>query len=80
MISPYGSKRLMIGFLKVVMAFHEHGGIDHVVISLPKWVLEIGKDNQDIFFTDRDGRRNAECLSWGVDKVRVLSGRTAIEV
>lgn len=66
--------------LQVVMAFHEHGGIDHVVISLPKWVLEIGKDNQDIFFTDRDGRRNTECLSWGVDKVRVLRGRTAIEV
>lgn len=64
------------------MAFHECGGHGpgDMPISLPKWVLEIGKDNQDIFFTDREGRRNTECLSWGVDKERVLKGRTGIEV
>uniref|UniRef100_A0A5B7ABS5 Beta-amylase n=1 Tax=Davidia involucrata TaxID=16924 RepID=A0A5B7ABS5_DAVIN len=68
--------------LQVVMAFHEYGGNDSgcVLISLPQWVLEIGKDNQDIFFTDREGRRNTECLSWGIDKERVLKGRTGIEV
>ncbi|KAL3498098.1 hypothetical protein ACH5RR_040830 [Cinchona calisaya] len=68
--------------LQVVMAFHEHGGHDSggMLISLPQWVLEIGKDNQDIFFTDREGRRNTECLSWGIDKERVLRGRTGIEV
>ncbi|PHT58594.1 Beta-amylase 8 [Capsicum baccatum] len=45
------------------MAFHENRGIDigGMFISLPQWVLEIGKDNQDIFFTDRQGRRNTEC-------------------
>lgn len=68
--------------LQVVMAFHEYaenasGGL---LISLPQWVLEIGKENQDIFFTDREGRRNTECLSWGIDKKRVLKGRTGIEV
>ncbi|XP_073106339.1 beta-amylase 8-like isoform X2 [Elaeis guineensis] len=64
------------------MAFHECGGnaSGEIPISLPKWVLEIGKDNQDIFFTDREGRRNTECLSWGIDKERVLKGRTGIEV
>lgn len=64
------------------MAFHENGGSDTggMFISLPQWVLEIGKDNQDIFFTDHQGRRNTECLSWGIDKERVLRGRTAIEV
>lgn len=64
------------------MAFHEYGGIDTsgMFISLPQWVMEIGKGNQDIFFTDRQGRRNTECLSWGIDKERVLRGRTAIEV
>lgn len=64
------------------MAFHECGGngTGDMPISLPKWVLEIGKDNQDIFFTDREGRRNTECLSWGIDKERVLRGRTGIEV
>lgn len=68
--------------LQVVIAFHEYGGNDSggVLISLPQWVLEIGKHNQDIFFTDREGRRNTECLSWGIDKERVLRGRTAIEV
>lgn len=67
---------------KVVMAFHENGGSDTggMFVSLPQWVLEIGKDNQDIFFTDRQGRRNTECLSWGIDKEQVLRGRTAIEV
>ncbi|GMQ03759.1 hypothetical protein CsSME_00049431 [Camellia sinensis var. sinensis] len=68
--------------LQVVMAFHEYGGNDSrgVLISLPQWVLEIGKENPDIFFTDREGRRNTECLSWGIDKERVLKGRTGIEV
>ncbi|KAK1286434.1 Beta-amylase 8 [Acorus calamus] len=68
--------------LQVVLAFHECGGngSGEIPISLPKWVLEIGKDNQDIFFTDHEGRRNTECLSWGIDKERVLKGRTGIEV
>lgn len=68
--------------LQVVMAFHEFEGNDSggVMISLPQWVLEIGKENPDIFFTDREGRRNTECLSWGIDKERVLKGRTGIEV
>ncbi|KAM6551074.1 hypothetical protein CsatB_000882 [Cannabis sativa] len=68
--------------LQVVMAFHEYGGSESgdTMITLPRWVLEIGKENQDIFFTDREGRRNTECLSWGIDKERVLHGRTGIEV
>ncbi|KAL2902195.1 Beta-amylase 8 [Bienertia sinuspersici] len=68
--------------VQVALAFHEYGGSDsgNVFISLPHWVLEIGKDNQDIFFTDREGRRNTECISWGVDKERVFRGRTGIEV
>ena len=64
------------------MAFHEFQGSESgdTMITLPRWVLEIGKGNQDIFFTDREGRRNTECLSWGIDKERVLQGRTGIEV
>ncbi|XP_011624011.1 beta-amylase 8 isoform X1 [Amborella trichopoda] len=68
--------------LQIVMAFHEcraNGGSE-MSIPLPKWILEIGKDHQDIYFTDRERRRNVECLSWGIDKQRVLKGRTAIEV
>uniref|UniRef100_A0A7N0T2L9 Beta-amylase n=1 Tax=Kalanchoe fedtschenkoi TaxID=63787 RepID=A0A7N0T2L9_KALFE len=68
--------------LQVVMSFHECGGNvgDDVCIPLPHWVVEVGRSNPDIFFTDREGRRNPECLTWGIDKQRVLKGRTAIEV
>ncbi|XP_058083901.1 beta-amylase 2, chloroplastic-like isoform X2 [Magnolia sinica] len=68
--------------LQVVMSFHECGGNvgDDVCIPLPHWVAEIGRTNPDIFFTDREGRRNPECLTWGIDKERVLRGRTAVEV
>lgn len=68
--------------LQVVMSFHECGGNigDDVCIPMPHWVAEIGRSNPDIFFTDREGRRNPECLSWGIDKERVLRGRTAVEV
>ncbi|KAG8057798.1 hypothetical protein GUJ93_ZPchr0002g24955 [Zizania palustris] len=68
--------------LQVVMSFHECGGNvgDDVSIPLPHWVTEIGRSNPDIYFTDRAGRRNTECLSWGIDKQRVLQGRTAVEV
>ena len=64
------------------MSFHECGGNvgDDVFIPLPHWVTEIGRSNPDIYFTDRAGRRNTECLSWGIDKERVLQGRTAVEV
>ncbi|KAM7511987.1 hypothetical protein LguiB_010862 [Lonicera macranthoides] len=68
--------------LQVVMSFHECGGNvgDDVHIPLPGWVTEIGQSNSDIFFTDREGIRNFECLTWGIDKERVLRGRTAVEV
>lgn len=64
------------------MSFHECGGNvgDDVHIQIPEWVREIGQSNPDIYFTDRAGRRNTECLTWGIDKQRVLRGRTALEV
>lgn len=64
------------------MSFHECGVNvgDDVCIPLPRWVEEIGRSNPDIYFTDREGRRNTECLTWGIDKERVLRGRTAVEV
>ncbi|XP_039123182.1 LOW QUALITY PROTEIN: beta-amylase 2, chloroplastic-like [Dioscorea cayenensis subsp. rotundata] len=68
--------------LQVVMSFHECGGNvgDDVCIPLPHWVAEIGRTNPDMFFTDKEGRRNPECLTWGIDKERILRGRTAVEV
>ncbi|WVZ78033.1 hypothetical protein U9M48_025810 [Paspalum notatum var. saurae] len=66
--------------VQVVLSFHGSGEIGSGDVSLPKWIMEIAKENQDIFFTDREGRKNTECLSWGIDKERVLHGRTGIEV
>ncbi|XP_078152702.1 beta-amylase 2, chloroplastic-like isoform X2 [Carex rostrata] len=68
--------------LQVVMSFHKCGANvgDDITINLPNWVLEIGSSNPDIYFTDKDGRRNTEYLTWGIDKERVLRGRTTLEV
>lgn len=64
------------------MSFHECGGNvgDNVHIPLPQWVTEIGQGNPDIYFRNREGTSNSECLTWGIDKERVLRGRTAVEV
>ena len=41
---------------------------------------KIGEENLDIFYTDKAGYRNRECLSLGCDEVPVLAGRTPVEV
>ncbi|KAJ0787891.1 putative beta-amylase [Helianthus annuus] len=41
---------------------------------------EIGEKNPDIYFTDGQGTRNTETLTWGIDEERVLGDRTAVEV
>lgn len=68
--------------LQVVMSFHQCGGNvgDDVYIPLPKWVLAVGEENPDIFFTNRAGVRNPESLTFGIDDEPVLHGRTALEV
>lgn len=49
-------------------------------ISLPRWVLEAGERDPDIFFTDSSGYRNRECLSVGCDMEPVLpGGRTPLQ-
>ncbi|MFS7934773.1 putative beta-amylase [Helianthus anomalus] len=69
-----------LGFkMQVLMSFHECVG-DDAHIPLPKWIREIGQKNPDIYFTDRQGTRNTETLTWGIDEERVLGDRTAVEV
>eukprot|EP00899_Mesostigma_viride_P006961 jgi/Mesvir1/16266/Mv08512-RA.1 len=65
-----------------VMSFHQCGGNtgDSCYIPLPAWVLKIGEEDRDIFFTNRTKRRNMEYLSLGVDDIPVLAGRTVLEV
>ncbi|KAM1084652.1 hypothetical protein ACFX15_022368 [Malus domestica] len=53
---------------------------DDVHIPLSHRVTEIGQKNPDIYFTNKEGKRNTERLTWGIDKERVLRGHTAVEV
>ncbi|KAI3959533.1 hypothetical protein MKX01_025049 [Papaver californicum] len=51
-----------------------------VTIPLPKWILEIGESNPDIFYTDQSGNRDTEYLTLGVDNLPLFGGRTATEI
>ncbi|KAM7498255.1 hypothetical protein LguiA_022669 [Lonicera macranthoides] len=68
--------------LQVVMSFHQCGGNvgDAVNIPLPQWVLKVGEENPDIFYTNRAGNRDEEYLTIGVDHLPLFSGRTAVEI
>lgn len=68
--------------IHAIMSFHQCGGNigDSVYISLPKWVLEIGENEPDIFYTDKSGNRNNEYLSLGVDNLPLFRGQTAVQV
>lgn len=45
--------------VQAVMSFHAAGGNvgDTCKIPLPKWVLDIGERNPDIFYTDKQMHR-----------------------
>ncbi|GMH33910.1 hypothetical protein BSKO_01744 [Bryopsis sp. KO-2023] len=68
--------------IQAVMSFHAAGGNvgDTCEVPLPEWILEIGEDNPDIFYTDRQGLRNRECLSLGCDEEPLFWGRTPVEM
>lgn len=71
-----------------VMSFHQCGTNigDAAYIPLPKWVLQVGQFNPDIFYTDQNGHRDREYLSLGVDHVAVFptsvpgKNRTAVDI
>ncbi|BDA47842.1 beta-amylase 1, chloroplastic [Coccomyxa sp. Obi] len=68
--------------VQAVMSFHAAGGNvgDTCKISLPKWVQAVGQENPDIYYTDRSGTRNRECLSLGCDNEPLFHGRTPVEL
>ncbi|KAJ4882522.1 Inactive beta-amylase 9 [Raphanus sativus] len=59
--------------LHASLSFH---GSKHPEINLPDWVAKIG----GIYFTDRYGKQYTDCLSFAVDDVPVLDGKTPMEV
>lgn len=68
--------------LQAVMSFHAAGSNvgDTCEIPLPKWVLDIGYKNPDIFYTDRQGFRNEEYLSLGCDEEPLFYGRAPVDM
>lgn len=68
--------------IQAVMSFHAAGGNvgDTCRISLPKWVSEIGASNPDIYYTDKQGYHNKECLSLGCDQEPLFWGRTPVDI
>ncbi|CAK8539541.1 unnamed protein product [Lathyrus sativus] len=76
MVQKHGLK------LQIVMSFHQCGGNvgDSCSIPLPPWVLEEIRNNPELVYTDKLGRRNPEYISLGCDSVPVLAGRTPLQV
>ncbi len=68
--------------VQAVMSFHAAGGNvgDTCKIPLPRWILDIGDKDPDIYYTDKSGHRNRECLSLGCDEVPIFWGRTPVDM
>ncbi|EIE26308.1 glycoside hydrolase, partial [Coccomyxa subellipsoidea C-169] len=66
--------------VQAVMSFHAGGGNvgdGSCDIPLPDWVIKEVDD--EIFYTDKRGGRDHECLSLGCDHEPVLAGRTPLQ-
>eukprot|EP01135_Chromosphaera_perkinsii_P007251 Nk52_evm59s745 gene=Nk52_evmTU59s745 len=66
-----------VGLLaQVVMSFHKCGGNvgDSVDIPLPDWVINTGKSISGLFYEDRYGNVDFECLSLGADDAAAFPG------
>ncbi|KAL6548454.1 Glycosyl hydrolase 14 [Orobanche gracilis] len=79
------------GYLAVVNMVQELGLEVHVSlcfhasrhrhnVSLPQWVSRIGEAEPSIYFADRLGHQYKDCLSLAVDQLRVLDGKSPLEV
>ncbi len=68
--------------IQAVMSFHAAGGNvgDTCTIPLPKWVLDVGDEEPGVFYTDRQGIINRECLSLGCDELPLFQGRTPLKM
>lgn len=68
--------------IQAIMSFHQCGGNigDVVCIPIPDWILAVGEEDPDVFYTNKSGIRNPEYLSLGVDNLPLFHGRTAVEM
>uniref|UniRef100_A0A0D9X2N6 Beta-amylase n=1 Tax=Leersia perrieri TaxID=77586 RepID=A0A0D9X2N6_9ORYZ len=69
--------------LRVTLHFHGSptagAGAGGGVPMLPVWVATAAADDPDIVFTDRSGGRHEDCLSFAVDELPVLHGRSPLD-
>lgn len=65
--------------LKMHVSFNFHAS-PAASIPLPTWVSAIGKSNPDVYFTDKEGRRNMEYLSLAIDDLPLLGGKSPLQV
>ncbi|XP_010558493.1 PREDICTED: inactive beta-amylase 9 [Tarenaya hassleriana] len=63
--------------LQVSLCFH---GSNQAKIPLPSWVTRFGDSEPGVYFTDKSGRQYKDCLSFAVDDLPVLDGKTPMEV
>lgn len=68
--------------LQVVMSFHQCGTNvgDTFVVTLPTWVLDVGKTNRSIWYTDQTGAIDEEYISLGADHLSIFGGRNPLQI
>ncbi|KAJ1292305.1 hypothetical protein BS78_02G382200, partial [Paspalum vaginatum] len=66
--------------LSLRVSLRTHGTPGGGVPALPSWVSGVGADDPDIFFTDRSGGRHEGCLSFAIDELPVLHGKSPLQL
>nr|CAB3458896.1 unnamed protein product [Digitaria exilis]CAB3503055.1 unnamed protein product [Digitaria exilis] len=66
--------------LSLRVSLRAHGTPGAGVPTLPSWVTGVAVDDPDIFFTDRSGGRHDGCLSFAIDELPVLHGKSPLQL
>ncbi|CAL5071281.1 unnamed protein product [Urochloa decumbens] len=66
--------------LSLRVSLRAHGTPGAGVPTLPSWVTGVAADDPDIFFTDRSGGRHDGCLSFAIDELPVLHGKSPLQL
>ncbi|XP_039797151.1 inactive beta-amylase 9-like isoform X2 [Panicum virgatum] len=66
--------------LSLRVSLRAHGTPGGGVPTLPAWVSGVAADDPDIFFTDRSGARHEGCLSFAIDELPVLHGKSPLQL
>ncbi|KQK14751.1 hypothetical protein BRADI_1g18390v3 [Brachypodium distachyon] len=64
--------------LSLRVSLRIHGTPGGNVPILPGWVTAAAASDPDILFTDRSGSRHEDCVSFAVDELPVLAGRSPL--